>query len=304
MQLPWRDSPGERVVYDAFMIAAETGGSCRPIHLLGALSALDGPFRQALRPTHGGPLLPPAALPLPVSGGGASYLMMQAQQAAGQLASRRNQIVGPEHLLFAVVDQAEPEAVRLLIERGLELGTLRSVALHMLGAAPDRPPATMPPLTPAGTLDRPPLPVAELDPTAWAALVWRQQHLPVDRLRVPTDWISMYHVERHAAGRVAARLDLDDDQRASLHVHHVAEVERRAALAAPIVVETREQLIARYRQHGPDPRRPFEVWWQRNMPRWSVGWPTWFANRGVGLREKRFRLITLRRYRDAPRLAR
>ncbi len=54
-------------------------------------------------------------------------------------------------------------------------------ALGILGASADLPPVSMPPLTPAGTFDRPPLPVGELDPRAWAALCWRQVYLSLGR---------------------------------------------------------------------------------------------------------------------------
>ncbi|MHB8340620.1 MAG: hypothetical protein ACYDB7_05525, partial [Mycobacteriales bacterium] len=85
----------------------------RPGHLLAALAELDGPISDTLRPPHGAPLLSRPTNPAPVHGGGASYLMMQTQQAANQLAAGRNETAGPEHLFLAVLDQAEPEAAAL-----------------------------------------------------------------------------------------------------------------------------------------------------------------------------------------------
>jgi hypothetical protein len=41
--------------------------------------------------------------------------------------------------------------------------------------------------------------------------------------------------------------------------------------------------------------------WRRFVPNFMVGWPTWFANRRVGLRDKRFWLLTRSAYRGQPR---
>ena len=57
----------------------------------------------------------------------------------------------------------------------------------------------LPPLTPAGTIDRPPLPVADLHGRAWTALRWRQDHLPLDRVSRRSDLDALSHLERDAA---------------------------------------------------------------------------------------------------------
>jgi hypothetical protein len=30
----------------------------------------------------------------------------------------------------------------------------------------------------------------------------------------------------------------------------------------------------------------FDQWWERLMPDWWIGWPTWFRNRGASLRRR------------------
>ena len=45
---------------------------------------------------------------------------------------------------------------------------------------------------------------------------------------------------------------------------------------------------------------PFDLWWERNMPAWWAGWPTWFRARRRELRERWFWLVTLRDYGGAP----
>jgi hypothetical protein len=170
------------------------------------------------------------------------------------------------------------------------------------------------PPTPAGYGNTPALPVDRLDERAWAALLWRQEHLPLGRIRSRADWSLLSSLEGRAAGRVANRLDLDDDQRYSLAHHHRVEVERRAKAAAPDHVETWEELQAKAqtRPRGPMPfwsgsRREgmsaFDIWWERNMPRWWSGWPTWFRARRRELGERWFWLITLRDYRGASSVA-
>jgi urease accessory protein UreE len=65
----------------------------------------------------------------------------------------------------------------------------------------------------------------------WTALRWRQDHLPVGRLRRPSDREALLHLERDEAWRVADRLALDDDQRFSLISHHASEVGGRVERA-------------------------------------------------------------------------
>lgn len=153
------------------------------------------------------------------------------------------------------------------------------------------------------------LPVARLDTEAWAALCWRQEHLPLDRLRKRGDWDSLRHLEGQAARRVADRRGLSGEQRDSLIGRHLFEVERRAVVAAPEVVETMDQMLAEAFDRSRSGR--FDTWWQRYMPAWWIGWPTWFSNRKAGLlskmramRHEEFRLSVRGRYQDAPPLAR
>ncbi len=162
----------------------------------------------------------------------------------------------------------------------------------------DLPALAIPPLTPAGTVDRPPLAVEALDPRAWRVLTWRQEHLPLYRLRRVDDWYALSSLECRAAWRVADRLRLDDDQRHSFYAQHHETVETLAHSARPELVETRERL----RERVPEayaPRR-LRSRWERLAPNFMVGWPTWFANRRVGLRDRRFRLLTWSSYRGQP----
>ena len=293
------NSAYNQVLHRAFLLAAETGEWCRPIHLLAALAEGDGPISDALRPPDGGLLFPRSAGPPPVHGGGASYLTMQTQQAARQLASQRGETATPEHLFLAVLDQADPEAVALLSHAGLDLSIIRTTALDILGAPSDLPPIAMPPLAPAGTMDRPPLSVDELDPAAWVALCWRQDHLPLRRLQRRSHYEALQHLESRACWRTTSKLGLDDDQRYSLSRHHLDRVEQLAAQARPDLVELRSS-----RPQGPvamsvaTRRRP-RLRWPLRM-NFTVGWGTWFSNRQVGLRDRWFRVLTISDYKGAP----
>ena len=176
---------------------------------------------------------------------------MQAQGAAMALAESRGEQVGAEHLLIALLDQGTPSVLEALSRAGLDPVTVRQAAATAIGA-PGLPPIELPALTPAGTLDRAPLPVSELDGRAWAALRWRQDHLPVGRLRRPSDREALLHLERNEAWRVADRLAVDDDQRYSLISHHASEVGRRVERARPD--------LPRRRAHETAPRRERRRW--------------------------------------------
>jgi hypothetical protein len=153
-------------------------------------------------------------------------------------------------------------------------------------------------VTPAGTLDRPALPVAELDPRACAVLRWRQDHLPIGRLHHRWDAGALIHLERDAVWRLSDRLGLDDDQRFSLMHHHEAAVDdavrrARAEFARPggetAGSELRTLAFARMRR-----RRRFP------LLRLTTGWGAWLSNRRVQIWDRWFRLRTLDAYRAAP----
>ena len=219
---------------------------------------------------------------------------MQTQEAAVQFASERGETLNLEHLLLAVIDQGDPEVVQVLDLALIDVTAVRRVALEMLGAPVELPPIPMPPPTPAGTLDRPPLPIGELDPRAWAALCWRQDHLPLRKIRRRSHYAGLRHLESRAAWRVSSKRSLDDDQRYSLLRQHLDRVEQLAAQAKPELVEprfsgpqfcvpvgitravTRRSLLTRHR-------------WMN----FTVGWGTWFLNRQVGLRNRWFRFRTV-----------
>ena len=225
---------------------------------------------------------------------------MQAQGAAMALAESRGEPVGAEHLLIALIDQGSPPVLEALSRAGLDPGTVRRAAATAIGA-PGLPSTELPARTPAGTLDRAPLPVSDLDERAWTALRWRQDHLPFGRLHRSSDREALLHLERNEAWRVADRLALDDDQRYSLISHHASEVGRRVERARPDLpkppsardrAQARATALSRRRR-----RRPGRTVALRNV---TVGWGTWFDNRRVGLRDRWFRLRTISSYRGAP----
>jgi hypothetical protein len=148
------ESPFEQVLQRAFCIATEHDAKCRPIHMLAALSEIDGPIGEALRPG-GGPLLPrPPGVP-EARGGGASYLCMQIQEATTDFATGRGEDRSPAHLLLALIDQADAEAISLLGRSGIDRDAARRVALSEFGAPTDLRAIAIPSPVPAGYMDRP-----------------------------------------------------------------------------------------------------------------------------------------------------
>jgi Clp amino terminal domain, pathogenicity island component len=297
-----RDDPGDAVVLRALTIARDQGQRCRPVDLLAALAEVDGPIAESLRAPGGRPLFPEAAAKPGMRGGSNGYLAAQAMSAAKRLAEERGEPMRPAHLLVAVLDQGDAEVTRALENANIRTTDARSSAQQVLGADSDLAPLTMPRITPAGTWDRPPIDISELDQDAWESLCWRQERLPLNRVRHKWHWSALSSLERGAAWRVANRYQVDDDQRYSLLSHHHDRVEALAHQAHPELVETRQQLRERH-QSGPYMRvvsRRQRVW-ARGVPSFMVGWPTWFSNRRVGLRDKYFCLVTLPNYRGQPR---
>jgi Clp amino terminal domain, pathogenicity island component len=274
--------PYLEAIQRGFQLARELDRGCGPVHFLAGIAGGSGAAAAALD-TGQGPSVREVVAAIP--GDGAGYLHMQAQGAAVALAESLGQRAGPEHLLTALLDQGTPEVRQALDRAGLDAATVRRAALAAIGAA-DRPPLVLPPLPPAGTMDRPALPVADLDGRAWSALRWRQDHLPLDRLRRRSDWEALRQLERNAAWRLAERLGLDDDQRYSLVWQHADQVGQRMTTARPDL--SRRPGVSRRM-----PRRPAFL----NV---TVGWGMWLRNRRVNVRDRWFRLRTLRYYRGAP----
>jgi hypothetical protein len=275
--------PYLEAIQRAFQFAHEHGRGCGPAEFLVGISEGHGPGAAALTGGSGRTLREVAVeRPAAASGG---YLHMQAQEAARALAAAQGEPAGPEHLLIALLDQGTPEVTGLLRQAGLDPAAVRRAALAATGASADLPLIPLPALAPAGTLDRPPLPVADLDGRAWAVLRWRQDHLPLGQLHRPGDLQALSHLERAAAWRLAERLSLDDDQRYSLLRQHDDQVKRRAAQA-------RADLA---RPAAPTPRAR-----RRRFANVTVGWAAWFGNRRVGLRDRWFRLRTTGHYRGCP----
>ena len=298
----WHDDPGSAVVSRALTVASDRGRGCRPVDLLAALAELEGPIGAVLRAADGGPLFPDTLLRPGLRGGANGYLTAQAIGAAAQFASERGEPFGPAHLLAALVDQGDLEVVAALGATSQTSSVIRSVALRALEAPEDLPPLAMPALTPAGTWDRPALDITELNPDAWASLCWRQQRLPLSRLRRRWQWSALDSLEQGAAWRVANAFQVDDDQRYSLLTHHMNHVEALAHEAHPELVETRQQLRDRYASGALLAAVSGHRRWRRHrlVPNFMVGWPTWFSNRRHGLHVKYLRLITFPRYRGQP----
>jgi hypothetical protein len=211
----------------------------------------------------------------------------------------------PEHLLVALVDQGDSEVMACLAKVGVNPSTLRRAALAELGEPLDRPVLEMPAFAPAGTMDRPPLEVEELEPRAWAALVWRQQRLPLGRIRRRSDWYALSSAEQRAAWKVADEAGVDDDQRYSLVARHAAEVEARAHSAHPTIIDLPVDRSARTGDQ-PQPsivHTPYRgATARRLVPNFMIGWPTWLTNRRVGMRDRLFRLRTHRTFRGQPKI--
>jgi hypothetical protein len=281
-----------------FQFACDLGCGCRPVHLLVGIAEGHGAAAAALDPGQGPSLRAVVTAAGNIRGDGAGFLHMQAQDAARSLAQARGEDLAAEHLLIALLEQGTSEVVETLSRAGLDPAAVRRAALAAIGAAAAEPRITLPPLTPAGTLDRPPLPVGDLDRRAWAALRWRQDHLPLGRVRRRSDWDALSHLEGKAAWRLTTRPALDDDQRYSLMWHHADQVEQRVARTRPDLARPRRALgrpatvmvispgRRRLRRHG--------------APRFTAGWAAWFGNRRTGLRDRWFRLRTIRYYRGAP----
>jgi hypothetical protein len=133
-------------------------------------------------------------------------------------------------------------------------------------------------------------------------LRWRQEHLPLRRVRSRATWQALWSLEHTAAWRIGLKLGLDDDQRYSLVCHHADQVEQLMATARPdLAPPPRQPSLTPQLMHGFVRARAWPPRWIRRLLRFTVGWGTWFGNRRVGLRDRWFRLTTLRYYRAAPR---
>ena len=272
--------------------ARELGQRAGSVHLLVGVSLGDGPAALALA-TGQEPSLREvvAAGAAELGSGAAGWQHVQAQEAAREFAAALGQRRAPEHLLVALVDQGMPGVRAALDRAGIDHAAARQAALAAVGVHAVRPPLTMPAPMPAGTMDRPPLPVDRLDARAWRVLCWRQDHLPLGRLRGRPQAGSLYRLEDRAALRLAGRLGLDDDQRYSLLRHHAEQVKRRVAAARPeLAGPVRNRAPRRYARGGPS----------RLARGLLAGWSAWLDNRRTGLRDRWFLLRTRAAYRGCP----
>jgi hypothetical protein len=216
---------------------------------------------------------------------------MQAQGGAMSFARGRGENPAAEHLLVALLDQGTPGVLWALNRARLDPAAVRRAVLAAIGAPAGDLLIALPPLAPAGTMDRPPLAAAELDSRAWTALRWRQDHLPLARVRRRSDFDALSHLERDMAWRLTRRPGLDDDQRYSLLWHHADRVGQRLAQATP-------DLAGPGRRAGATAMASLRH--RHAFLNLTAGWGTWFRNRQVGLRDRWFRLRTIRFYQGAP----
>lgn len=278
--------------------AKENGRRSGPLDLLIGVSLGDGPAARVLDPGGGRSLSDVVTAAADTFGAGHGYLFMQAQQAAISFAASIGQPPDTPHLLVALLDQGTPDVLRALSMAGLGRETVRAAVLTAIGVPADLAPIPLPPLVPAGTMDRPALPVPELDERAWRVLRWRQDHLPLHKVGRRSDCAALEHLEQHAAWRLSTRLSLDDDQRYSLYRRHLDEVRRRVLAVNPAVAAAPppppqaarravKRLMWRGRFHG--------------YLAFLGGWRIWFGNRRVAARDWWFWLRTRSAYAGAPR---
>lgn len=277
-----------------FRFAHDLGVVCGPVHLL--VGVADSEDSGAVLHEQATLLRAAVAAGDGPPSDGARALTLQVQGAARALVDRHGGPSRPEHLLVALLDQDNQGGVpAALASVGLAAAATRTAALTALGLPVDLPRLAMPPLIPAGTLGRPPLAVEELEPAVWSQLVWRQQRLPLHRLRSRSAWAGLRAAEERAAWRLCNRYRVDDDQRYSLLHHHRDAVAARLAAARPDLAPTPQRTPGQ-----PSVLRVAAGRSHRHMLRFTVGWAAWFSNRRTGLRDRWFWLTTLHRYAIRP----
>ncbi len=273
------------VLHRAFALAQRSGELCGPVHLLISMSDLDGPIGIALsslgeRRKENADDFAPAQI------ASCGHQVTQIQLAALELAAARGETPAPPHLLLAVLNQADAESLGVILSAGIDFEALRQTAIQMLGGPSELRLPESPASIPAGTLDRPPLPIDALDQGAWQNLLWRQNHLPLTKLRRPRDSGSLLRLESHYALREASRLHLEEDQRYSLVLHHLASVEsilpdgNQTGLQQ--VVTGPNTQPARIPGRGPLRLR------LRLFLDVTRGWHSWIGNRSIRLADRWF----------------
>jgi hypothetical protein len=281
------DARADAVVTTAFEIGYSSG-MVGPLHLLVALSESDGDAAALLRPGVTGGLRSIVFADLESMGTGAmvDFRARQITGSAQQWAAADNTKVSPAHLLVALAEQAAPDVVDACTTAAIDLAAARDCALHELGWSHPR---MLEPLEPAGTMDRPPLPLSDLPEAVWAELRDRQRRLPIRRLRHAWQAYALCHNEDRMARRIVNRHDVSNDERYSLLHYHFDTVKGLAAEAVPEILPppgprpgflTSANVAHLHRRHR-FVRRHFA---------WLGGWACWFGNRRAGLRDRWFRL--------------
>jgi len=269
-----------------------------PAHLVVALSEGQGSCARLLRVPNVPRALRTAAFgELGPMGNGArsDWRSITLMSSAEQWAAAAGREATTAHLLIAIAEQADPDVIAACHAAGVDLGRARTGALNELGWNGERIPALQCPI-PAGTMDRPPLPIDELPVGAWADLQDRLPRLPFARIRHTWQWGTLRGIEGDAAWRVADRHHVSDDARYSLSHHHSDAVDRRGAEAIPDVVSlARSEYEDEYELMF---SRPFGEYitlrlgsrTHRMASPLPGGWLTWFGNRRAGIRYKWHRL--------------
>jgi hypothetical protein len=269
----------------AIRIAAKRAlpsGTVRPVHLLAGIAESSDAVptvrdaADALRVA-----FPPGDAARPDRGVSFNYLTRQVMGSAQQWAQTDRASVSTEHLLVALAVQADRPVVAACIDARLDLAGAQRDAMARLGWPTQRV-LSLWPLEPAGTIDRPPMPVDELPAPVWAAALERLARLPFARIHRGWEWSALSSSEHRYAWRLADEYDLDDDERYSLLHHYSAAVDERASREipelVPSVVDEPPGAVA-VGLHGVPP--------STFLP---GGWVCWFANRRAGTRDRWFRL--------------
>jgi Clp amino terminal domain, pathogenicity island component len=219
--------------------------------------------------------------------------------------------IQPEHLLLSLLAATGGTAAQVVQRAGTTVDDIRdrilaTMDLVSVDVSPDRGVGASAPATArrpgrASALRPAAPPRNELDHQAWQLLRWRQDHLPLERVRRPADWLALQHLEQRAATRIVSRLKLEERHGYCLVAYHQLEVELLAAQAAP-------DRWASWTTHelapGPDGAAPGEkTWRRRHTPTALSKFGTWASHRKIDIHDLRFALATRHSYRGAPKLA-
>ncbi len=245
---------------------------------------------------------------------GGPRLTTQAKRTV-QRADRISRLLGdrtiqPEHLLLGLLAATGSTAAQVVQRAGTSVDDIRDRLLATMDPvsveiSPEcrRDPASSTCRRAGSASGLRPIspPRSDLDHRAWQLLRWRQDHLPLDRVRGPSDWLALQHLEERAATRIVNRLKIEARHGYGLMAYHQLEVELLTAQAAPDcwATWTRRQLRPPP-ESGPVPT----TWWARHVPATPDRFRSWISRRWSHVRDLRFAILTRRSYRGGPKLSR